>query len=66
MFLANDFRAHGEPPRKKRKSIPTHKGYPAIRTPQAENPTGILSKNLDEASLYRLRQRYSNKQHLQR
>ncbi len=41
MFLFDAFKSGGEPPRKKREYS---KGYPAVRTPAAENPKGIIPR----------------------
>lgn len=59
MYLSEGFRGFGGEPQ--RRSVPSRssKGYPEVRDPAAENPSGILKGELDEASLRRLRQRYS-------
>ncbi len=56
MYLCTEFaRMGGEPPRRPVLSK-SSKGYPETSPPQ---PRGILNEHLDEASLRRLRQRYS-------
>ncbi len=66
MFLPNDsfFRGGGEPPRRPKKDfIPSSKGYPATRDPQADNPTGVLPRDLSPAHEHKLRQRYAPARH---
>lgn len=59
MFVEPAFRASGEPPRKTGPEIPSSKGYPAVQDLQAHSPKGILSDNLSDASIRRLRQKYT-------
>lgn len=60
MFLAEEFRGRGEWPEKPKKGpeIPSSKGYPARRDPQAENPQGVLPKQMGSGDLYRYRIKY--------
>lgn len=60
MFLTQEF--PGFPRREEpKRSVPSKssKGYPERRDPAAERPSGVLNKDLDEASLRKLRQRYA-------
>lgn len=61
MFLSDFNRGRGEPESPKKHFIPSSKGYPAQRDPQAETPRGILAENLSSAALHKLHQRYSLK-----
>lgn len=61
MFLAEEFRGRGEWPERPKNGpdIASSKGYPAKRDPQAENPQGVMRRYLGEASIHKMRQRYS-------
>ncbi|NCO03308.1 MAG: hypothetical protein GW903_03855 [Alphaproteobacteria bacterium] len=59
MFKPPEDRQWGEEPRLPRNEFtPSHKGYPARRDPQAENPKGIMSSDIGAAQERRLRQHY--------
>lgn len=59
MFVAPEDRRFGEPPRRPKKDfIPSSKGYPARRDPQAENPKGVISSNLSPVEERHWRNRY--------
>jgi hypothetical protein len=65
MFLEQDFRASGEPPRKPKTGpeIANSKGYPAVRDPQAESPTGMFGADIGPAYVRKMRMRTSNLRH---
>lgn len=62
MFVPNDifFRGRGEPPRRPKKEfIKSAGGYPEIRDPAAENPKGVLPKEVNATLKRRMRQKYA-------
>ena len=42
----------------RRPEIRSSKGYPEVRDPAAENPCGILQRDLGDAAIHKLRQHY--------
>lgn len=60
MFVAPADRPFGEEPQRPKKHfIPSSKGYPAKRDPQADNPKGVISSNMGAAEERYWRNKYS-------
>ena len=59
------FNEKGEPyePPKDEPSIPTDRGYPARRDPQADNPTGIITSKSTDVEIGYWRKRHSAPNH---
>jgi len=69
MYIFEELQPNGEPPpRKSGPEIPSSKGYPAYRDPQADKPIGVMpsdfngavSKGAQTAYVHRMRKKYSN------